>query len=240
MPTPFTDWTVLPHGKLTRLDENLLTVTGVLHMPLGAVERRMTVVRLRDGRLVIYSAIALDEPEMRALEAFGTPGFLIVPSDLHRMDVKSWKDRYPELTVVAPAGARAKVEKIVAVDTSSPDFGDPAVRFVTVPGTGELEAALVIETTSGTTLVLCDLIFNLANRTGVGGWLFKLIGLTGDEPHIAAPIRMRHVSDKDALCAQLQSWARLPDLQRVIIAHGAIIDRDSARVLERIAQDLAA
>ena len=47
MAKPFKEWTVLPHGKLTRLDDNLLTVTGLLRMPpMGDVERRMTVVRL--------------------------------------------------------------------------------------------------------------------------------------------------------------------------------------------------
>ena len=240
MAKPFTDWTVLPHGKLTPLDDNLLSVTGVLHMPLGDVERRMTVVRLRDGRSIIYSAIALDEPEMRALESFGRFVFLIVSSDFHRTDVKVWKDLYPDIIVVALVGARERVEKVVPVDFTSIDFGDPAVRFVTVPGTAEQEAALVVETRSGTTLVLCDLIFNLAHRTGISGWLFQMIGLTGDEPHIAAPIRMRHVSNRDALRAQLESWAQIPDLERVIIAHGEIITKDSARVLERIAKDLAA
>jgi len=241
MAKPFTDWTVLPHGKLTRLDDNLLSVTGVLRMPpMGDVERRMTVVRLFDGRLVVYSAIALDDAEMSALESFGTPAYLIVPSDLHRMDVKIWKDRYPAMTVVAPAGARAKVEKIVPVDASSVDFGDLAVRFMAVPGTGEREAALVLERGGETTIVLNDLIFNLANRAGVSGWVFKMIGLTGDEPHIAPPVRMRQVKDKDALRAQIEQWSHLPNLKRVIIAHGDIIANDAAHVLARIAKDLAA
>ncbi len=241
MAKPFSEWTVLPHGKLTPLDDNLLSVTGVLRMPpMGDVDRRMTVVRLFDGRLVVYSAIALDEAEMTVLERFGTPAYLIVPSDLHRMDVKIWKDRYPEMTVVAPAAARAKVEKIVPVDATSVDFGDPAVRFVTVPGTGEREAALVIETGSGTTLVLNDLIFNMANRPGVSGWAFKTVGLTGDEPHIAPPVRMRQVKDKTALREQLERWSRLPALKRVVVAHGAIIANDAAHALGRIAKDLAA
>ena len=51
MPKPFKEWTVLPHGKLARLDDNLLSVTGELQMPIGEFPRRMTVVRLRDGRL---------------------------------------------------------------------------------------------------------------------------------------------------------------------------------------------
>ena len=47
MAKPFTEWTVLPHGGLTRLDENLLSVEGKLRMPpMGEVTRRMTVVRV--------------------------------------------------------------------------------------------------------------------------------------------------------------------------------------------------
>jgi len=241
MAKPFNEWTVLPHGELTLLDDNLLSVTGTMRMPpMGDVARRMTVVRLADGRLVVYSAIALDEAEMIELGRFGTPAYLIVPSDLHRMDVKIWKERFPTMVVVAPAGARAKVEKIVPVDATSMDFGDPSVRFVTVPGTGEREAALIVKTNSGTTLVLNDLIFNMANRPGISGWVFKAVGLTGAEPHIAAPVRMRQVKDKDALRDQLELWSRLPSLKRVIVSHGDIIATDAAQVLDRIAKDLAA
>lgn len=241
MAKPFSEWTVLPHGKLTRLDDNLLSVTGLMRMPpMGEVERRMTVVRLRDDRLVVYSAIALDEAEMSTLEDFGVPAYLIVPSDLHRMDAHVWKQRYPAIKVVTPAAARANVEKIVPVDATEVDFGDPAVRFVPVPGTGDREAALVVETGSGTTLVLNDLIFNLANRPGLGGWLWKTIGMTGDDPHIPPVIKMREVEDKAALRAQLERWSRLPNLNRVIISHGRIIAADAADVLNRIAQDLAA
>jgi hypothetical protein len=106
MPRPMKEWTVLPHGKLTQVDEGLLTVVGELKMPLGEFTRRMTVVRLDDDRLVIFSAIALDEPEMQQLEVYGDPAFLIVPSDLHRIDAKVWKDRYPDIMVVAPAPAK--------------------------------------------------------------------------------------------------------------------------------------
>ncbi len=241
MAKPFREWTVLPHGRLTRLDDDLLSVEGTLRMPpMGDVSRRMTVVRLIDGRLVVYSAIALDEAEMIALETFGTPAYLIVPSDIHRMDAKTWRDRFPGMTVVTPAGARAKVEEVVPVDATDVDFGDPAVQFVVVQGTGEREAALVVATANGTTLVLNDLIFNLANRPGLSGWLFKTIGMTGDEPHVPPLIKRRLVEDTRALRAQLERWSHLPNLKRVIISHGRIISDDPARVLGRIAEEAAA
>jgi hypothetical protein len=118
MTKPFQQWTVLPHVKLVQVDENILTVVGEIHMPRMDLRRRMTVVRLADAGLVVFSAIALDEDDMSALEAYGRPAFLMVPSDKHRLDAKTWKDRYPEIQVVAPEGARTKVEETVAVDPS--------------------------------------------------------------------------------------------------------------------------
>lgn len=240
MTRPFSEWTVLPHGRMRLLDDNLLTVAGVLRMPaMGNVMRRMTIARTGDGRLVVYSAIALDEAEMKALQAFGEPTWLIVPSGIHRMDARIWKDRYPDMTVIAPEGARAKVEEVVPVDATAIDFGDPVVNFVPVDGTSEREAALVVLTTTGTTLVLNDVLFNLANRPGVGGWLWKTIGMTADEPHLPGVIKFRLVSDEAALQDQLLRWSRIPSLNRVIVSHGAIIEDDARGALVRVAQHLA-
>lgn len=241
MAKPHHEWTVLPHGKLKHLEDDVLTVTGSMHMPpMGEVERRMTVVRLSDGRLVIYSAISLDETEMRALEAYGIPAFLIVPGDIHRMDAKPWKERYPSMKVIAPAGARQKIEEVVPVDATTVDFGDSAVRFMAVPGTGDKEGALVVETANGTTIVLNGLIFDLANRPGLSGWLFKAIGMTGNAPHIPLPVMLKEVKDKQAVSAQLDAWADVPDLQRVIISHGDVIADRPGAVLKRISMDLRA
>ncbi len=122
MTRPFQQWKVLPHGKLSEIDDNILTVTGEIRMPMMSLSRRMTVVRLNGSRLIVFSAISLDEDEMTRLEAYGRPAFLIVPSDKHRLDAKPWKNRYPAMQVVAPEGARAKVEEVVPVDTVAPQL----------------------------------------------------------------------------------------------------------------------
>jgi hypothetical protein len=240
MARPFDSWTVLPHGKLTRLDDNLLTVQGDLPMPLGDFPRRMTVVRLGDGRLVIFSAIALDEPEMQAIEAFGRPAFLIVPSDIHRTDAKIWKDRYPDIFVVAPEGARDRVETIVPVSATHAELRDPRVRYVTVPGTDEGEAALVVQTSSGTTLVLNDIIWNVHDRPGLSGWLYRALHLTAPEPQIANVIRLRKIKDRRAVSNQLESWSRLRGLNRIIVSHGDIVEGDPPALLRTLADSLAA
>jgi hypothetical protein len=238
MTAPLKQWEVLPHGKLTQIDANILTVTGEIKMPVGELPRRMTVVRLQDHRLVIFSAIALDEDEMGVLEAFGVPAFLIVPNDHHRLDAKIWKDRYPDMMVIAPEGSCEKVSKAVSVDATDADFGDPNVRLIIVPGTRAHEAALEVTGVSGTTLVLNDIIGNIRDASGFGGWLLRIMGFAGDEPHVPTPVKIAMVKDKAALAAQLRRWADLPMLKRILVSHGALIEHDPSPALKALAATL--
>ena len=239
MSKPLQQWKVLPHGKLTKIDDNIMTVTGDIHMPLMDLPRRMTVVRLSGERLVVFSAIALDEAEMAQLEAFGRPAYLVVPSDKHRLDARIWKNRYPEMRVVAPEGARAKVAEVVPVDTTAPSFDDPSVQFVTVPGTRDCEAALIVRSPKGTTLVLNDVVGNIRNASGVGGWLLRIVGFAGKKAQIPKVVKMSMIKDTKALRAQLSEWAEIESLRRMLVSHGSPIDDNPRQVLRDLAGSLA-
>jgi hypothetical protein len=240
MTKPFESWTVLPHGKLTEVDEGILTVVGELHMPLGDFPRRMTVVRLDDRRLVIYSAMALHEDEMRQLEHYGTPSLLVVPGVLHRLDAKPWRDRYPAMRVVAPRGARTRVDAAVHVDSTELALHDPRARLLEVPGTGEREAALVVERPSGTTIVVNDVIWNVAHRGGVRGWIWKKAHLTSDAPTIPGFVARKAIENREAFRYALERWADIARLRRIIVSHGDIIERDVPAALRNVAARVAA
>ncbi|HEY8143828.1 MAG TPA: hypothetical protein VIG06_14185 [Kofleriaceae bacterium] len=239
MSRPFKEWKVLPHEKLTEVADDILTVVGTLRMPLGEFPRRMTVVRLADRRLVIYSAIALDEAEMREIEAYGHPAFLVVPGDIHRLDAHAWKERYPDLFVVAPAGAREKVEKVVRVDATEVDFGDPSVELISVPGTGGHEAALLVDKPTGATLIVNDLIWNLGNQPGVGGWFMRIARFTGTPAHIPPLVARKLIVDRPALGAQLEEWSQIEGLDRIIVSHGDIVTGHPRHILRQLATQLS-
>jgi hypothetical protein len=238
MTHPYQHWKVRPHGKLSKIDDGILTVTGPIRMPLGSFPRRMTVVRLADSRLVVWSAIALDDKETSTLEAFGRPAFLIVPNDHHRLDAKAWKERYPQVRVVAPEGSRAKVEKMVPVDTTAPDFGDPNVEFVTIAGTREREAALVVRTRNGATLVLNDLVGNIRDASGISGRLLRLAGFAGKSAQIPRVVKWNLVKDANALRAQLLQWAEMASLTRILVSHGEPIEANPRQTLRDLAASL--
>jgi hypothetical protein len=156
------------------------------------------------------------------------------------MDAKIWKERYPRLVVLAPAGARDKVNEIVRVDATAFDFRDSTVQLLTVPGTEDNEAALVVESAGGISVVVNELIWNIDHRPGFGGWLMKVAGFTSDEPQIPAIPKMLGVKDQPALREQLEAWSKLQGLTRVIVSHGDIIEMEPRHVLSELAKQLAA
>jgi hypothetical protein len=234
-----TTWQVGPHGPLEEIDEGLFSVSGEIVMPLGRFPRRMTLVRLADGGVVIWSAVALGEAEMAKVEALGPLRYLVVPNAGHRLDAHIFKARYPDLKVVAPQGARDAVEEAVAVDETEDPFGDPAVRFVTVAGTAEAESAMIVRRAAGTTLIANDIIGHVAHPHGLGAKVMAhLFDYGVDEPSVPRTVR-RFIKDQDALAAQMRAWAELPDLKRIIVSHVDPITDDPPATLRRLADELA-
>ncbi|HEX9103417.1 MAG TPA: hypothetical protein VF997_14495 [Polyangia bacterium] len=231
MPKPFEKWTVLPHGPIEKLEDNLWRVEG----RVDRLRRVMVVVRLADGRLVIWNGIALEEPAMKELEAWGTPAFLVVPNGMHRLDARIWKQRYPQLRVITPPGARKRIEEIVPVDATAADFGDPRVTLSFAACTGEREALLEVKHAAGTTVVLNDLVMNMRHAPGFAGLLFRVMGFTSDKPKVAPATKLVLIKDKPGLKTLLQQLAAIGDLKRVIVSHGDPITDAPAEALRQAA-----
>ena len=64
----------------------------------------------------------------------------------------------------------------------------------------------------------------------------RRMGFAGDEPQIPLPVKFKIVSNTSQLREQLLQWSQLPKLERIVVSHGSIIDKNPAGVL----QDLAA
>ena len=238
MPAILEKWQVQPHEQLIEIDDGILTVAGEIRMPIGNFPRRMTVLRLTGDRTAIWSAMALDPPDMARIEAMGQPSFLIIPNDFHRMDAKIWKDRYPEIKVITPPGARARVADIVPVDATSDILGDAAVQFIVVPGTEAHEAALVVRRSGGVTLVINDVIGNVTRPHGIGAHILsRLMGFGVSRPRVPRPVKFRMIKDRPALAAQFRAWAGEEALRRIIVSHGDPIE-NPRDVLHALAGEL--
>ncbi len=229
----FTEWTVLPHDPIEKLTENFWCVQGV--MPDGKTTRKMSVIRLRDGSLLFHNAVALKEEAMQELEAFGKPSYIVVPGAFHRQDARIWKDRYPGAKVVAPAGAKKKVDGIAKVELDYRDApSDETVKLAYFDGCKEKEGYVEVHSESGTTLVINDVVCNLPKS---GGLLGFFMGPTGQAsvPRIS---RWMIVKERTAVGEHLERLAKIPDLRRVVLSHGDNLVNDPNEAL-RVARATA-
>jgi hypothetical protein len=226
----FKTWTVLPHKPVVKATENLWHVEG----KLGAAHRVMCVARYDDGSLLVHNGIALEEPAMKELEAWGKPSILVVPAGSHRQDAFIWKQRYPEMRVVCPRGAQRRVEAAVHVDGHYDSLpADPRVVLEYVDGTKEKEGVLRVTSSDGKTAVFTDLIMNQPKIGGVWGFALAPTGRIS-VPRLA---RLGLISDKKAFAAHIRRIAD-DNLVRLIVAHGASVHHHAGEKLKEALETL--
>jgi len=129
--------------------------TGTLAMPL---KRHMTVARLASGELLLHSVVAMDDAGHAALEALGRPAVMVIPHPFHTLDAAFYKERYPNLVVVAAEDTRAKLDGALAID-ATPEEALPALQITphVAPGM-RYEVVLEVPVSGGRALLFTDLL----------------------------------------------------------------------------------
>jgi hypothetical protein len=227
----------MPHRPLEAIDENLWAVRAAVP-GIPGLDRRMCIVRRSDGGLLFYNAVPVDEPTLAAIRALGTPAQLVVPHELHTLDAEAFRQRLAVRTF-APAARREAVGRRVQVDGTFEELPpDPALALESMPGMKTAEGVLRIRSGPRVSLAVADLVTNVPHGPGVRGAIFRLVGFTGPEPRLPPPVRLRVVRDRAALRAQVERLAATPGLTRILVTHGAVVDRDPAGALRRAAASL--
>jgi len=234
MASCFRTWTVLEHRPIEKHSDKIWSVSGT--MPNGNTQRLMAVVKLSGERLLIHNAIALGDAEMAELERWGKPAFLVVPNGFHRQDAYIWKQRYPEMKVLCPAGVRSKVASEVPVDGSyTQDLADTSVQLFHWRGSREREGGILVREADRATLVVNDMLLNLPKLGGMMGVLLAPTGVAS-VPRIT---RWMMVKDTAALKEHLLELAGTPGLGRILVGHGPAIEGAAADSLKSAAARLS-
>jgi hypothetical protein len=232
------DWQreVYPHTPLQELAPDVWLVRG--EHPTAQLPRNMVVYRYA-GRLLLHSVIALDEHEMRALEALGTPAIMMIPNWDHSAHIVAFKQRYPDLTVVCPAASRARVEPRLAVDATCEEFfPHHGMRFFVPPGMDPVEGVLELPLADHRiALVMNDLIINVPHQRGLWGLILRLTGSTG-RPRVIPIVRRRLKIDRARLARHLSELARRRDVALITTSHGEPLTENLGEIVAEIARDL--
>jgi len=191
---------------------------------------RMTVVRLDDGGLLIHSPTAADAGTRAAVDQLGRVRFVVAPNRLHHLWVAEWASAYPDAELWGSPKLLDK-RRDVAWTGALGDQPEPgwagAVDQALFGGYDWLSEVVFCHRPSRT-LIVADL---LESTHPDDAWLLRLFGhLGGDFEHPTLTRDQRLlVRDRAAARASVQkilAW----DFDRIILAHGRLIEQDGKRV----------
>ncbi|UCE86752.1 MAG: DUF4336 domain-containing protein [Deltaproteobacteria bacterium] len=193
---------------------------------------RMTVVGLADGGLFVHSPVGLDAPTRQAVDALGPVKAVVSPSRFHHLYVGEWSQAYPAAVVCACPGLEHKRSDVrwhrVLGDRPEAEWrGEIEQVFF---GARSLESEVVFFHRASRTLICADAIFNLAHHPSR---LTRVVArLVGNGKPGATWLERALIRDRAAAREQVDrmlAW----NADRIVLAHGDIIERGGHEILRR-------
>ncbi len=198
------------------------------------IRARMTVVRLSNGNLWLHSPCAMDAETIAAIGKLGRAECIVAPGSFHFSHIESAQQAFPEAeTWICPEVELKKPD--IAFDWVLGDRPDPCwagdLDQIFVRGNRIISEVAFFHRISRT-LILVDLIENVTDDTPDVDWRLKLwwkaVFRMWNHPK-PAPEYQLGWKDKAAARTSLErimEW----DFERIIIAHGDLIEADAKAV----------
>jgi hypothetical protein len=200
-------------------------------------DARMTVIRLRDGTLMLHSPCAIDNHMKDALTALGPIAYLVAPGTYHYQHIALAQAAFPAAETFICPGIERKCPDLAfdrLLGDTAPDAWGEQLDQVLVRGSRWIwEVAFFHRDTR--TLILVDLVENFTDRTPHANWELKLwwkaVFHMWNKP-MPAPEYQWGWSDKAAARVSLRDILKW-DFERVILAHGDLIETDARQKIEQ-------
>jgi hypothetical protein len=181
---------------------------------------RTSVIRLDDGRLLVHSPAPPTDDWLKQVTALGEVAWLFVPNCFHHLGTLAASAAFPGAKVVAPNSVAAK-NPALRIDVEIRAFALPELALIPLEGVPFLDETLLYHRPTQT-LFGADVVLR-ADETDHWSWRFAA-RLTGCYKRLSVPPDVRKkVADKAAAARSLEAMKEFP-VQRLVVAHGAVID----------------
>jgi len=216
---------------LRRLDDDLWVAEQPQRFYGLEVGTRMTVIRLADGNLLLHSPIELDAPSRRELDALGRVRYVVAPNRVHHLYAGDVAKSYPEARLWIGPGLERKrpdLEYVAILGDDAPVEWRDEVAQVFFRGR-PYENEVVFFHRPSRTLVMCDLAFNFGPTAAAPTrFLMRLMRSYGRfGPSTLDPWLIRDRAAARASLERILAW----DFDRVIVAHGEVLERGGREAL---------
>jgi hypothetical protein len=192
---------------------------------------RMTIVRLRGGGLFVHSPVALDPATKAAVDALGEVRAVVAPSRFHHLHVGAWMAAFPRAMFGACPGLERKRDDLpftgVVADQVHPIWAEDLDQ-VYFSARREDEVDFYHPRTR--TLLCADALLNLSTHEDpVTRFVGRMLGNRGPGLGWVEPLMVRDRRLARRQVDRMLAW----DIDRIVLAHGALEDRDGGTCCAR-------
>jgi hypothetical protein len=192
---------------------------------------RMTVVQLDRGELFVHCPVALDTSTRREVEALGEVRVVVCSSLYHHLYAGQWMQAYPQATFCACPGLERKRSDLHFDHV----LGDAPHEL----WSGELEQVffsarfereVVFFHPKSRTLITADALLNLSKHSSrLTRAVAFMMGNDAPGKGYLERIAVRNRAAAREQVARMLDWP----CERIVLAHGALVERNGREVLRR-------
>jgi hypothetical protein len=191
----------------------------------------MTLLRLADGTLLVYSPVELTQERRAAVNKLGRVAHIYAPNLFHHLHVRGWLDAFPNARFHGPKGLETKCPdlRVHRVHGSEEESGLlDTIDEIPIAGFRLGESALFYRPTG--VLLVADLVHNIGRPAGV--WTHTYTRLMGfyDRVALSRMIRWTAFSDRKAARMSIDRLLALP-LNCIVVGHGSTIHEGAREAL---------
>lgn len=230
---------MLASPRLEELVPGIWTVAAPLKLAGVDFGTRMTVVRIADDGLILISPCAIDDALATEIDAQGSVRALVAPNAFHHLYFSDATRRYPDAEGHLAEGVAKKLGSAFSgaatLSAEAPPLWKAELEQCRIEGAPAANEVIFFHGASRT-LILTDLCFNFnPGPSGLSGVVVRLMGAHG---RLAVSRLMRFfLKDREKVrltIKRILEW----DFERIIVTHGAIVERDGQRLLREATADL--
>lgn len=218
-----------------QIAEDLWVVVRQLRLsPALRLPTHMTLMRLPNGAVVVHSPVRLDPALLAATNQIGAVAAILVPNSFHYAYAADWVRQFPAARFYCAPGLPARVPGLPAateLSDAAPDLWSGEIDQIVYAPPGPF-SEVVFRHRRSQTLILSDLAFNMVAFDSPAqriGW--RLMGVPPDfGPSRTA--RLTLLRDRRVSRPYLHRMAEWK-FERLIVAHGEVIESDAHAVFER-------
>lgn len=195
---------------------------------------RMVVIELTDGRLALWSPIAMTKALRAAIDGLGQVTCIIAPNSLHHSFVSDWLQAYPQARLFAAPGlnkARPDLQAHAVLGDTPPGEWAGVLDQVVMRG-NRITTEVVFYHISTRSVLFTDLLQQMPPGwySGWRGLVARLDLMTGPQPQVPRKFRLAFTGrvQARAALARILDWPA----EAVLMAHGQPVPKGGQAFLK--------